>query len=421
MNDLADGIYFGMADEVYHALPRIGSGGLSNLLVSAGTFWAGSWLNPKKAGQLAANLAASTSPLAEVVLASLKAIHPEMPEPDAEEAEESTKAQLLGKAYHTARLEPEKLEERFARAPDKSDFPRVNFVANGKEVEAALAELGQTKKTKDDKGVADQARRLRDAGFTGTIWPLVQAEFAEGLAGRTAIPAELWEQLIDDMELIRSTPEVAELLTGGAAEVSVLYHDEKGIPRKARLDYLRVDGWVDFKTFANPNGKHLEQCIADAFQYNRYHIQAADYRGAVEMIRGGRLEVQGEPEEWQRELIEAIQLREDELACHYVYQEKGGVPNLLAKRLRFYEVPMSTEMNAALSKTPEHQARVEQLTRSMSLWLVRAHREIRKASRLYRAYAEIYEPGEKWRPFNPVSEMTDMDFRTNWLDEEVGE
>lgn len=413
---LADGIYFDMAEEVYHALPRLSVSGMQKLLVSPATFWAGSWLNPKKAGTFAASLAASASVLAAAVLDVLKAMHPTMPEPDPEEAEESTKAQLLGKAYHTARLEPELLEVRFVRQPAKSDMPKGSLFT-GTEMGKALEELGEKK----SGSVAEQAERLAAAGFDrAKLWHIVMAEWEETRAGRTPIPAEYWEDIQSDMELIRSTPDVAKLLMDGQAEVSILWTDANGIPMKCRLDYLRANGWADFKTFANANGKHLEQCIADAFIYNRYHVQAAGYREAVEMVRTGKLSIQGDASDEQRELIDAIYLHDAPMECHYVFQEKGGIPNLLAKRLRFLEIPLNTQINSA-GASDEARARVEAATATPSQWLVRAGREIRKAKRLFRAYSEIYQPGEPWRPFNPVGELTDMDFRTFWLDEEISE
>ena len=391
---------------------------MQKLLVSPATFWAGSWLNPKKAGTLAASLAASTSSLAMAVLDALKGLHPTMPDPDAEEAEASTKAQLLGKAYHTARLEPEELEVRFVRALDKGDMPKGSLFT-GTEMGAELA----ARELKKTGSVAEQAARLAEAGFDrAKLWHLQLVDWEETRAGRTPIAAEYWEEIMADMELIRSTPEIAAILTGGAAEVSILWTDRNGIPMKARLDYLRRDGWADFKTFANPTGKHVEQCIADAFTFNRYHVQAAGYREAIEAIRTRAIEVQGEATEAQRLLIDDTVARVDEPECWYVFQEKGGVPNLLAKRIRFHELPVGREEEIqALARTEDHARRARELMERKSLWLGRAEREIRKAKRLFRAYSEIYAPGEPWRPFNPIGEITDMDFRTNWLDEEVGE
>ena len=418
MDDLADGVYFGLAEEVYHALPRLSVSGMQKLLVSPATFWAGSWLNPKKAGTVAAALAASTSNLALAVLDVLKALHPEMPEPDAEAAEESTKAQLLGKAYHTARLEPELLEVRFVRALDKADMPKGSLFT-GTDMGKALEEMGEKK----SGSVAEQTARLIEAGYDrDKLWHAQLADWEDARGNRTAIPAEFWEEILADMELIRSTAEIATLLTDGYAEVSILWTDKNSIRMKARLDYLRPVGWTDFKTFANPNDKHLEQCIADAFTYNRYHVQAAGYREAIEAIRTGEIDVQGDAGAGERELIEAIKLNDAEPECWYVFQEKGGIPNLLAKRVRFHELPVGREEEIQVfSRTEDHAKRTRELMERRSLWLVRAEREVRKAKRLFRAYSEIYAPGEPWRPFNPVGELSDAAFRPSWLDEEVGE
>lgn len=415
---MIDGIYFSMPEEVYHALPRLSVSGMQKLLVSPATFWAGSWLNPKKASTLAATLAASASNLALSVLANLQQLHPDMPEPDPEEAEESTKAQVLGKAYHAARLEPELLEERFVRALDKRDMLKGSLFT-GTDMGKALEDLGEKK----SGSVAEQCARLIKAGFDSSkLWHAQLLEWETERAGRTPIPAEFWDDIIADMELIRSTPEIAKLLTDGAAEVSILWTDARGISMKARLDYLRAAGWTDFKTFANPGGKHLEQCISDAFAFNRYHVQAAGYREAIEAIRTGAITIEGEAPESGRDIIAQIQLATAEPECWYVFQEKGGIPNLLAKRVRFHETPVGREGEIqAFALSEDHAQRTRELMERRSLWLVRAEREVRKAKRLFRAYSEIYSAGESWRPFNPVGELTDLSFHTHWLDEEVGE
>lgn len=419
MTDLADGVYFGLADEVYHALPRLSVSGMQKLLVSPATFWAASFLNPKKAALLAASALASGSALAQSVVGQLLALHPEMPEPNADDAEEATKAQLLGKAYHCARLEPDQLDARFVRALDKSDMP-AGTLFTGVEMGKALEEL-ELKKT---GSVLEQVARLVANGYPPEkVWHHQLLQWEEARGGRTPIAAEYWDEIVADMELIRSTPEIAALLTGGEAEVSILWTDARGIRMKARLDYLRAAGWTDFKTFANPVGKHLEQCIADAFTYNRYHVQAAGYREAIEAVRTGGLEViGGNSTEAKRDLINEVRHADAEPECWYVFQEKGGVPNLLAKRVRFHELPVGREEEIeAFSRSADHAKRARELQERKSLWLVRAEREIRKAKRLFHAYSEIYSPGEPWRPFNPVGELSDLSFRAGWLDEEVGE
>src|SRR3546814_13994804 len=76
---IVDGIYFGLPADVYHAVERLSSSGIQKICVSPATFWRGSWFDPDR------------------------------PEPDADE----TIWQILGRAYHTARLEPHLFESLY--------------------------------------------------------------------------------------------------------------------------------------------------------------------------------------------------------------------------------------------------------------------------------------------------------------------
>jgi hypothetical protein len=80
---IEDGIYFGLEDKIYHAVEALGSGSIGELLISPGTFWQGSWLDPET----------------------------EEAEPD----EDATKAQIIGRAYHAARLEPDLFVKQYVR------------------------------------------------------------------------------------------------------------------------------------------------------------------------------------------------------------------------------------------------------------------------------------------------------------------
>lgn len=382
MTNIEDGIYFRMPAETYHAIPRLSASSIQKLLVSPATFWAGSWLDPDAAAF----------------------------------DEEATKAQILGKAYHVARLEPHLFDGLYVRELAKDEMPEGTLFT-GTEMGKALEEMG-LKKT---GSVSEQSERLVEGGFDESkLWHMQLAQWDAARDGRAPIAAKYFDDIKRDMERIRSSTQVADLLEGGAAEVSIFWTDDKGMKLKARLDYLQHRGWCDYKSFANPAGKHLEQCIADAFIYSRYHVQATHYRDAIEMVRTGQLSIIGEVEDHERELIEAVQLA-DELACWYIFQEKGGVPNLLAKRLKFFEVPINTIAQDAIAKSDEHRQRVHDLTQTPSLWFVRAQREIRKAKRLFRTYSEVYAPGDPWLPFNPVGELSDMDFSSFWLDAEIRE
>lgn len=377
---IADGVHFGLEASAYHAVPRLSSSALQKLAVSPATFWRGSWLDPDRA----------------------------------EEADEQTKAQAIGQAYHLARLQPELLETRFVREIDRADLDPDGAVWNGTEIGKALAELGETK-SKAGELVADQGARLEAAGFTGAIWPLAYARWEETVGDRTPLPAKVWDEIATDMERIRATGDIAALLSDGEAEVSIFWHDEDGLPMKARLDYLRPGAWADLKTFDNSRGKVLDQALADAFRFNRYYMQAAVYRDAVEQVRVGGLEIVGVATDAQRALVAAIRICPAELACWYVFQEKGGTPNLLARRFKFHDVPINIRAQTA-GLSDERLAHVEATSARATQIFTRAEMDVRRAKRQFVRHSQVYEPGRPWFPIEPLGTIDDADFHPTWLE-----
>jgi hypothetical protein len=379
---IEDGIYFDLPAEVYHAVPALGSGSIAKLIVSPGTFWRGSWLDPDR------------------------------PELD----EDATKAQVLGKAYHTARLEPEKFHELFVRELDKGDFPQQGFLSSDTAVKAELKGRGLTQSIGTET-IEERAERLVESGYEGTIWPLEKARWEKEVAGRTPIPASFWDDIERDMERLRGNQEIADKLEGGEPEVSIFWTDEHGLRCKARFDYLRPDLWDDFKTFDNSRGKVLAQAISDAFRFNRYYVQAVHYRDAAEAIRVGGLQLKGKPTDGQRALIAAIQIRPEELECWYIMQEKNGVPNLLARRFEFSAVPIGRSEEAdAFAVDEEHAAKAKaaQMRKTGIHQLGRA--EIEKAKRDFYLYSQVYRPGQPWAPIEPCGTIGDLDFNSFWLE-----
>lgn len=384
----ADGVYFHMSEETYHSLARLSASQIKNLRISPATFWAGSWLNP-----------------APVELTD-------------EQRRRKELAKLLGSAYHCARLEPDQLTERYCRMLDKADFASAEgFVAGGTAYGDALAALGQTKK-KAGESVAEQAQRLIAAGHEGPVWDAELAIWEDSRGNRVPIPAIHWDEILTDMERLQLVPEIHELLSGGFPEVSILWTDKHGLPMKTRLDYLTAGGWVDFKTFSNSVGKNVRNVISEAFMYNRHHIQAAIQREAVELLRRSELPVHGDPGAAAAEMLYLITSSPAELDCHYVYQEKSGVPNLWARKLRFFDVPDAATYHHA-GASEEGKAAVEAGRRTETVWFRKAQMEISAAKRDFSEYSAIYPAGHPWLPFDPVSEFSDADFRSFWLEEEI--
>lgn len=376
---IVDGIYFGLPADVYHAVPRLSSSGIQKICVSPATFWRGSWFDPDR-------------PAAD---------------------EDETIWQILGRAYHTARLEPHLFESTYVRELDKADMPKGSLFT-GTDMGPVLEEWG----LKKSGSVAEQAERLADAGFpTNKLWHIAKAEWEAARNGRTPLPAKHYDQMITDRDRITANSQIAPLLQGGEAEVSIFWTDEHGVQMKARVDYLTRDWWADFKTFDNSRGKHLRQALVDAVRYNRYYIQAPVYREAIEQIRMNGLQIIEAQTDDQRALVAALQMKPGELACWYIFQEKGGIPNLLAYEFPFYSVPYTRLFEAeAFAKDEARKKAVLEAQKSRTSLFIKGAGEVLQAKKLFVLYSQVYQPGEPWAPIEAVGTFSDEDFHPYWLE-----
>lgn len=376
---IVDGIYFGLPADVYHAVPRLSSSGIQKMCVSPATFWRGSWLDPDR------------------------------PDPD----EDETIWQVLGRAYHTARLEPHLFESTYVRELEKADMPKGTlFTAT--DMGKVLEEFG----LKKSGSVSEQAERLADAGFPSSqLWHIAKAEWEAARNGRTPLPAKHYDQMITDRDRISANSQIAPLLQGGEAEVSIFWTDEHGVQMKARIDYLHRDHWADFKTFDNSRGKNLNQALVDAVRYNRYYIQAPVYREAIERVRAGGLQIIEAQTDDQHALVAALQIKPHELQCWYIFQEKGGIPNLLAREFPFYSVPYTRLFEAkAFAKDADHEKAALEAQKSRTSLFVKGAGEVLQAKKLFVLYSQVYQPGEPWAPIEAVGTFSDEDFHPYWLE-----
>jgi len=386
---MRDGIFFRLPEDQYLAEERLSKSGIKKLRISPADYWEDSHLNPARKVR-------------------------------------DTAALIAGSAYHCARLEPERFTRTYVRELSKAEMPEGTLFT-GTEMGAALAEMGE-KKT---GSVAEQAARLAEAGFDpAKVWHCALAEWAAAIKpGQIAISAELYDEIVADMHRVRSVPAVDALLSNGAAEVSVFWTcPETGIPMKARFDYLKADRWVEVKTFANPNGKNLNQCIIDAVRFNRYYIDAAGYMEAAEAVRSGALEIEGDATDAERALVAAIQARPIPLECNFVFQQKSGVPNILDRAWRFFEATASETAIRELERdgaSEDHLRRarhfqdVSKTPRQRTVIYTKGRMEIAAAKRDFLAYSSIYERGEPWLPYQPSGEISDSDFSPYWLEETI--
>ena len=358
MTTYYDGIYFGMSEDDYHAIPRLSGSALKQLCVSPGTFWVDSWMNPDR--------------------------------------EDRTSSALdLGKAYHAAALEPDELYQRFYRAPAPSDMPEGSLM-NDTDVKAALAELGEPQ-TKKGENALTRAQRLVSLGCTTPIYSITVADASVSNRGRTPLAAATYDQMQRDLRLLYDTPEIGRLFEGGAAEVVILFKcPMTGEPMKARLDYLTTDGIREFKTFSNSRRARLDQAVSDAVRYERYYLSAELYVQAVEAMKANPGDVDAQTDEQER-LVEQLTLSSGTLPFTFIFQETGGAPNVLARSLKLRGWHDGNEYLTALA--------------------ARAQMEIRHAVSTFRHCCDVYgTEGVPWQPLNMTGTLDDSDFNTFWLD-----
>lgn len=374
-----DGIYFGLPQAEYHALERFSGSGAQDVLVSPATYWDGSYLNPKRA--------------------------------EKEDIERTKKHLIYGDAYHKAVLEPEIFSQIFVRDLDLSRFPEV--LTTHAEIKEKIVALGG--KVPSGERVFDSAVRLRDLGYTKPIKHLLEAEFGDAIEEWQIVLAPAsFDQIEADAAAMNGNEELAPFLRDGQSEVSILWTDDKGVKWKARLDRLQVNRITDLKTFDNSRRNVLDQCLYNAIRYNRLYVQAYVYWTAAELIRAGSLKIRKVQNQAQKDLVEAIRQSPDPFEYWWVFQEKGGIQNVLARQLVMTEEPHPSHLYQA----PDEKTRAALRKKLMSpsrIW-DKAKMETTQARDTYLRCFEIW-PDEPWKALNPVGKIEDEGFSRFWLEE----
>ena len=144
---------------------------------------------------------------------------------------EDTPAQILGTAFHKFVLEGEKaFRERYA----------------------PITEDGRTKAGKEEKAA------IEAAGQIGLNW-------------------ENWQRVLLAGAAIGSNHYLANAFSGGPTEVSIFWTAPHGVPKKARIDCLKMRANVDLKTIAPMDGQEFPDVCRRAIGSYHYNIQAEHY------------------------------------------------------------------------------------------------------------------------------------------------
>jgi hypothetical protein len=283
MTELAPGLYFGLPDETYHALPYLSSTGIKNLLVSPMDFWATSSMNPLYASMT---------------------------------KREESEAMKIGKAYHKRILEgADAFYENYCEEFDQESA--AGSLKTADDMKEVLARFGLPQS--GTKAVLKERIKSVAPGaeFYDDIYDMWYQDTAKD---KIVLNADLIARIEIAAANIEKHPHLSKCFTGGYPEVSIIW-EEEGITFKSRLDYLKPRAVIDLKTFDNSMKKPIDRAIYYAMASNKYHIQSAFYmnaaKKAVEMARAGKV-IGIVDQDWVKKLCLT-----EEHDFYFVFQQKG--------------------------------------------------------------------------------------------------
>lgn len=275
------GIYFGMDDETYHALPALSASGVKLMAASSMLFWARtSWLNPEREEQVA-------------------------------EAEKDKDHLPIGKAYHVRILEGKAaFDSRFVAKPDKPDFGE-DVIQGTDAIKAAIMRLEETpytrvatgetvpvpKKPGETKPVtraavkADWIEQLQALDPEARIYEVLMIDFEKGFeaehVGKAQLPAKVVRRIEIAAAMIERDPGIGPQVKGGEAEVTLICYDPAtGVPLKARVDKMKFTKKIDLKTLANQRERSIREAIRWEIAGYKYLVQPVFYDYVSEIVRG---------------------------------------------------------------------------------------------------------------------------------------
>jgi len=279
------GIYFGMPEEDYHALPALSSHGIQTFIASPMLYWAtATWLSETARKR---------------------------------EAEEAARADVrtartIGKAYHCRLLEgAEAYAARYAvaltpaqceGALESTDQIKAAIAAHtcmvvdkktGEKRQEQVRPVAKVADTLPDGGEYQRAARKEDwiaqlvaLDPNAKIMALLQAEHARLHAGKQFVPLDAHEQIEIAAKMIEADDEKRHALRGGYPEVTLIWHcAETGVPMKARCDRLKLRAIVDLKSIANRGMLPLDLAIRSAVGSYHYNVQPSVYVEGVQAVR----------------------------------------------------------------------------------------------------------------------------------------
>jgi hypothetical protein len=277
----ADGVYFGLDEDKYHADPALGSSNIRDLLIDPAVYWFKSNMNPLE-----------------------------------EEESEPSAALIKGSAFHKIVLEGE----------DAFDAEYVRGI-NVKEHPGALVTIDDLKAWLKEKGrevsgkKIDLIKRVHSINPQVPIIDVMKEELEA--TGKIILPWKSYDEVVVSSAMISKNPTLSKSFKGGMPEVSVFWTQD-GVRFKCRFDYLKVRAIGDLKSFTNIMEKPVQVAVNQAIWGKRYDIQASHYMNGrsqlPQLVADGAVFGDHDPE-WLKKVAAS-----DRYTFVWVFYQSTGAP-----------------------------------------------------------------------------------------------
>lgn len=264
--------------------------------------------------------------------------------------QESTKSMVEGAAWHVMALEgKDRFDTLYASGYDPSVYPKA--IKSGDEHREACVQNGLS-----DKGtIAAMWERLVEAKVDIQSHIDLKERHDRAADGKIILTINQMEELQRAGEIMRQYGVDKTMLQNGFPEVSILV-TLRGVRFKCRVDYLRPDMQIEYKTFSRKSRKKpLEEVCAAAMHDYGYFTSAYIYS---ECVRAAREELSrntnfakgmapdAKNPEWLSEFVNA--------SAHeywFLFQERGKYNHVLPRRFDKYDEALQSRKLQRMWKT----------------------------------------------------------------------
>lgn len=311
--------------------------------------------------------------------------------------DETTEAMAEGKAWHTMALEGlDVFNQRYATGYNPANNPLA--IKSKDEHLKACVKHGVPHKKGDTIAALQDA--LIAAGANVQFHSVLKRRHEEDAGGKGLITPEAMDELLRAGKILKEYGIYDDMLCDGFPEVTILFTMD-GRKFKVRVDYLRTDRQIEFKTIMRRSRtKPFEEACADTLHDFGYFTSAYLYQCAVVTVkRKGGLpvfnlsdDIAAPTPEWMTRLYAS-----NNHEYWHLFQERGKYNHVLPRRFDKYDEALQTRKIQAIWRTG--QSNVEQ------------------AVKVYDWYMENNGKDKRWLPDLNPKPWDDSDFKP-WQIEE---